>query len=227
MRKVNFLVVDVLAAIAVIVALAGCGGGDEPEALVGETAPNVVQPGAPGQPSRTLSPEELAEIEQTRHTKADVEFVQGMIHHHAQALRMTALVATRSTSDDIELLARRIDVSQESEIAQMRAWLEARGEPAPELHRLHGHAHGTGRKLMPGMLTEAQVARLGRARGTAFDRLFLRFMIQHHRGAIEMVDDLYAGDGGVESEVDALARHIDSDQLIEIARMEQLLAALD
>jgi uncharacterized protein (DUF305 family) len=226
MGKVNFAGVGSLVAVVGALALVGCGGDDEPEAVVGETAQNIVQPGAPGQPSRTLSPEELAEIEPTRHTKADVEFVQGMVHHHAQALRMTALVATRSTSEDIELLARRIDASQEAEIAQMRAWLEARGEPAPELHRPHGHAHGAGRKLMPGMLTEAQVARLARARGTAFDRLFLRFMIQHHRGAIVMVEDLYAGDGGVESEVDSLARHIDSDQLIEIARMEQLLAAL-
>ncbi len=221
MRKVNF-VVPLLA--AAVLALAGCGGDDEPEALTGETAPNIVQPGAPGEPSTTLTPEELAELEPPTHTEADVRFVQGMIHHHAQALRMTALVPKRSTWDDLGLLAERIDVSQESEIEQMRAWLVARGEPAPELHRPHGHAHGVGPGLMPGMLTDAQMQRLTRAKGEPFDRLFLRFMIQHHRGALQMVQDLYAADGGLEPEVDALARHIDSDQLIEIARMEQMLA---
>jgi uncharacterized protein (DUF305 family) len=225
-RKVNFLPI-----LLASVALAGCGGSDEPEALVGqteaETAPNIVQPGAPGEPSRTLSAEELAKIQPPDHTEEDVAFVQGMIHHHAQALRMTALVPTRSTWRDLELLARRMDVSQESEIEQMRGWLEARDVDAPELHRAHGHAHGVGQGLMPGMLTEPQLKQLTRARGKAFDRLFLRFMIQHHRGAVEMVRDLYAADSGIEPEVDALARHIDSDQLIEIGRMEQMLASRD
>ena len=77
---------------------------------------------------------------------------------------------------------------------------------------------------MPGMLTEAELRRLEQAKGQAFDRLFLRFMIQHHRGAVQMVEDLYATEGGAEPEVDALARHIDSDQLIEIGRMEEMLA---
>ena len=227
MGKVNFLPIVRAAVALVAVALAGCGGGDdEPPALVGETAPNIVQPGAPGEPTRTLTPEELAEIETTPHTDDDVEFVQGMIHHHAQALKMTALVPARSSSAKLKLLARRIDLSQEPEIEQMRKWLEARGESAPELHRPHGHAHGIGQGLMPGMLTEPELKRLTRAKGKAFDRLFLQFMIKHHRGAVQMVNDLYAGDGGVESEIDALARHIDSDQLIEIGRMEQMLATL-
>ncbi len=222
MRKVNFLTI-----LLASVALAGCGGDDDPEAVVGETAPNIVQPGAPGEPSRTLSPEELAAIRPPDHTEEDVAFVQGMIHHHAQALRMTAFVPTRSTWRDLELLARRMDVSQESEIDQMRGWLEARDVDAPELHRAHGHAHGVGQGLMPGMLTEPQLKQLSRARGKAFDRLFLRFMIEHHRGAVEMVSDLYAANSGVEPEVDALARPIDSDQLIEIGRMEQMLASRD
>jgi uncharacterized protein (DUF305 family) len=218
--KVNFLPLLLAAA-----ALAGCSGDSSEETrTVGETAPNVVQPGAPGEPTRTLTPQELEELEPAAHTAADVEFVQGMIHHHAQALRMTALVPERSTWTDLELLARRMDVSQEAEIEAMRTWLIERGEDAPELHRLHGHAHGAGRR--PGMLTEAEMQRLRRARGKAFDRLFLDFMIRHHRGAIQMVEELYAGDGGLESEVDALARGVDSDQLIEIGRMQQLLAGL-
>jgi uncharacterized protein (DUF305 family) len=193
----------------------------------GETAPNVVQPGAPGEGTRTLTPEELENVERTGHTEADVRFMQGMIHHHAQALRMTSLVPRRSTRRDIALLAKRIDLSQTSEIELMRKWLEARNEAAPELHPAHGHAHGTGQgRLMPGMLTEPQLKRLARARGSAFDLLFLRSMIYHHRGAVKMVEELYAGNGGSESEIDAFARHVDSDQQIEIDRMQDLLAKL-
>jgi uncharacterized protein (DUF305 family) len=206
---------------------AGCNtGSDEPE-VRGETAPNIVQPGAPGEGTRTLTPEELEGIERTEHTKADVRFMQGMIHHHAQALRMTSLVPRRSTRRDVALLAKRIDLSQTSEIDLMRNWLEARKEAAPALHRLHGHAHGISpSKLMPGMLTERQLKRLARARGAAFDRLFLRAMIYHHRGAVTMVEQLYAGNGGTESEIDAFARHVESDQQIEIERMQKLLTKL-
>lgn len=208
---------------AVVLCLAGCGG-DDVAVPQEETAPNIVQPGAPGQPTRTLSLEQLQALEPPGHVEADVEFVRGMIHHHAQALRMTALVPGRSTSRDVELLARRIDVSQEAEIEQMTTWLESRGERAPELHRMHGHAHGSGRVLMPGMLTEEELKRLQRAKGRAFDRLFLRFMIRHHEGALTMVRELYEGGGGLEPEVDAFARHVDSDQTTEIVRMQGMLA---
>ena len=218
-----------LAAVALAaVVLGGCSGdssGDE-AAITGETAPNIVQPGAPGEPPRTLTPEELAELEPPGYTTADVRFMQGMIHHHAQALLMTDLVAARSTRRSIELLAKRIAASQDAEIAQMRTWLEDRDEETPVLHRAHGHAHGIGVAAMPGMLTQAQLQRLKAARGAAFDRLFLRGMIQHHRGALTMVERLYAGEGGQEPAADAFARHVESDQTIEIARMEQLLAQL-
>ena len=212
---------------ALLVALAGCGGGgDEDPAPAGELAPNVVQPGAPGEPTRTLTPAGLAAIQPTRYTAGDVRFMQGMIHHHAQALRMTALVPARSARKGIELLARRMDISQEAEIELMRDWLEARGEPAPALHRPHGHAHGIGQALMPGMLTEPELKRLAAARRDAFDRLFLRSMIRHHEGALTMVADLYAADSGTEPNVSAFARHVDADQQIEIARMRQTLAGL-
>jgi uncharacterized protein (DUF305 family) len=223
MAKVNLGLTALLAAVA----LAGCSGdASDDSQRQGETAPNIVQPGAPGEPSRTLTPEELATIEPPGHTEEDVAFVQGMIHHHAQALRMTALVPKRSSWSDLEQLALRMDASQETEIEQMRSWLEQRDVDAPELHRAHGHAHGVGQGRMPGMLTETQMTRLTRAKGTAFDRLFLRFMIQHHRGAVTMVSRLYAANAGVEPEVDGLARHIDSDQVIEIGRMERMLAQL-
>ena len=206
------------------VGLAGCGGGDGETQPQGEPAPNIVQPGAPGEPNRTLSQEEFESIQSPEHVQADVDFVKGMIHHHAQALRMTALVPKRSTSRDVELLAQRIDISQEGEIGLMTDWLEARGEEAPALHRQHGHAHGSGQVLMPGMLTEAELKRLEAARGAVFDRLFLDFMIRHHEGALTMVEDLYEEGGGFESEVDAFARHVDSDQRIEIVRMQGMLA---
>jgi uncharacterized protein (DUF305 family) len=207
------------------VALAGCGGDDDVAVPRGETSPNIVQPGAPGQASRTLSQEELDAIEPPPHTQADVDFMRGMIHHHAQALRMTALVPKRSTSEDVKLLAERIDVSQEGEIEQMTTWLESRGEEAPELHRIHGHAHGAGIVLMPGMLTEEELKELEAAKGAAFDRLFLRFMIRHHEGALTMVQQLYDGGGGLEPDADAFARHVDGDQTIEIVRMRGMLAA--
>jgi uncharacterized protein (DUF305 family) len=204
-------------------AFAGCSGSDDEQA--GET-PNIVQPGAPGEPTRTLSPEDLEKIETPKHTPADVRFMQGMIHHHAQALRMTDLVPARSSDEGLGLLAKRIDISQETEIEQMRSWLKARGEDAPELHRIHGHAHGIGQELMPGMLTETELKQLAAARGTAFARLFLQSMIRHHEGAMQMVAELYAADGGVEPEADAFARHVDADQQIEIARMQTMLAEL-
>jgi uncharacterized protein (DUF305 family) len=204
--------------------LAGCAGGDGDALPAGEPAPNIVQPGAPGEGSRTLAPEELEDIRAPEYTDADVRFMQGMIHHHAQALRMTALVPDRSASDAIPLLAERMDLSQEAEIDLMREWLIARRQDAPEPHREHGHGHGPGRVLMPGMLTEDELRKLEAAEGAEFDRLFLEFMIRHHEGAIEMVETLYAEGGGQEPEVDAFARHVVADQQIEIERMRQLLA---
>jgi uncharacterized protein (DUF305 family) len=217
--------VNTCVALVLAVTFAGCSGGDGERAVQGETAPNIVQPGAPGEGTRTLTPEELADIEPTPHTEADVRFMRGMIHHHAQALRMTSLVRQRTKRRDVELLARRIDVSQESEIDVMRGWLQARDEEAPELDRRHGHAHGMGRVLMPGMLTERELDRLEAARRHRFDRLFLRFMIRHHEGALRMVADLRAADAGTEPEIDAFARHVEADQQIEIARMQEMMAA--
>jgi uncharacterized protein (DUF305 family) len=214
----------VIAAAAVVALVAGCSGGDEEAAQTAETPANIVQAGAPGEPSRTLSLEELAALEPERHGDVDTAFMQGMIHHHAQALRMTALVPDRSASGDVKTLARRIDVSQEGEIELMSDWLRSRGEPAPELHREHGHAHGGGQVLMPGMLTEEELQALERSDGAEFDRLFLEGMIRHHEGAITMVEQLYAAGGGLETEIDMFARHVDADQQIEIGRMRELLA---
>lgn len=227
LRHINRGAACVAAAVAGL-ALGACSGGSEEQVegqTTGELAPNIVQPGAPGQPTRTLSEQDLANLPTERYSDADVRFMQGMIHHHAQALRMTALVPRRTDDADIRLLARRIDASQVTEIEQMRRWLTRRGEAAPTLHRAHGHAHGIGQGRMPGMLSDTQMRRLEGARDAAFDRLFLRFMIQHHQGALAMVQQLYGSNGGLESEADAFARSVDADQMIEIERMQNLLDA--
>jgi uncharacterized protein (DUF305 family) len=207
--------------------LGGCGdkeAADDPQA---ETAPVVVQPGAPGEGSTTLSADELSKLEPPTFVDADVLFMQGMIHHHAQALRMTALVKKRAAGTEIPLLAERMDISQTSEIELMQSWLRDRDQDVPVLHAAHGHAHGVGAGTrMPGMLTEQQLLRLRRARGEEFNKLFLTFMIQHHEGALTMVQQLYAASGGLEPEADAFARHVEADQRIEIARMQGLLTRL-
>ncbi|MEV0973978.1 DUF305 domain-containing protein [Microtetraspora glauca] len=182
----------------------------------------VVQPGPPGASSKVLSVDDVGQPDSAKYTKADVRFVQGMIRHHAQALRMTGLVAGRSTSKDVPLFAERITVSQEDEIALMLRWLRARLEEVPNSTGT-GHDHGG---LMPGMLTEEQFADLEKAEGAAFDRLFYEFMIYHHTGAIQMVEGLFADGGGEEPEVYQIATHVDADQRIEIDRMRRLLAAM-
>lgn len=183
----------------------------------------VVQPGAPGQDSRTVSGTQSAAAPEPRHTAADVKFMQGMIHHHAQALDMTALLATRTHSGDMKKLALRIQLSQEDEIKMMREWLAARGADVPGEH---AH-HAPGAPLMPGMLTGEDMARLAASKGVEFDRLFLEYMITHHEGALVMVKELFSTPGaGQESEIFAFASDVDADQLIEIRRMGLMLKEL-
>lgn len=195
--------------------LAGCtSAGDD-------NGPLVVQPGAPGETSRMVPADELPELELPEYTEADVDFVGGMLEHHAQALVMTAMVPDRTEREDIPLLAQRLEISQQDEVAQMEAWLEARDEDPAS-----GHNHGDG-DLVPGMLTDDQLAELEAASGAEFDRLFLEYMIHHHEGAITMVDELRGGGGAQEPEMSQLVLHIDSDQRIEIKRMQGLLDELD
>jgi uncharacterized protein (DUF305 family) len=222
---------SIAVAISAAAALAACSGDSgesqpgEPERGPGQDV-NIVQPGAPGEPSRTLSREEAEEIESPPHTQADVDFMQGMIHHHAQALVMTSLVRDRSASKNLRTLARRIELAQEAEIETMGRWLTARDEEPPDAGD-HEHDHGGGENLMPGMLSDEELANLAAADGRRFDRMFLEFMIRHHRGALTMVGQLRAKDGGVEPEIDLFARHVESDQDIEINRMAGLLAQVD
>jgi uncharacterized protein (DUF305 family) len=165
-----------------------------------------------------------------RYTEADVRFMQGMIGHHAQALVMAQLAPTHGASPAVQTLAARIINAQQDEIATMQRWLRDRGQPVPEIHiegttlMVHGTEHGA---HMPGMLTAEQLRELDLARGPEFDRKFLTFMIQHHRGAVVMVDALFATDGaGQDEDAFRFASDAQVDQRTEIARMELLLEEL-
>ena len=220
---VRWTALAVGAAIVAATAILLVAGSDEsgPARQADAAAANVVQAGAPGEPSRTLTSDELDDVRVPKHTPADVEFAQGMIHHHAQALQMAGFVPDRAIGRDVPLLAERIDVSQRSEIELMERWLTDRGEEVPDPQE---HMHGHGGERMPGMLTEAELARLEAASGPRFNRHFLRFMIRHHQGAITMVEQLRRANGGMEPEMDKLARDVETDQAIEMARMRGLLA---
>jgi uncharacterized protein (DUF305 family) len=212
-------------ALTAAILLAACSGdSDESQSSDSQDdqAVNIVQPGAPGEPSRELSPEEAEGLETPNHTQADVDFMQGMIHHHAQALVMTSMVRDRAAGKRLAILARRIELSQDSEIEAMEDWLKARDEEVPDAED-HRNNHG-GRGLMPGMVGHKELTKLAASSGREFDRMFLEYMIRHHQGALTMVSQLREEDGGVEPEIDLFARHVDSDQNIEINRMAGLLA---
>jgi uncharacterized protein (DUF305 family) len=166
-----------------------------------------------------------------RFTEADAEFVAGMIAHHAQALVMSEMAPTHGASPAIRTLTARIINAQRDEIAIMQRWLRLRDQPVPQIHiegtvlTIHGSEHAG--HMMPGMLTPEQIDALDAARGEAFDRLFLEYMIQHHQGAVTMVLDLLKVDGALQDEaVFKLASDIQVDQTTEIARMEKMLAQI-
>lgn len=197
-----------------------------PQATVAPPASDTARPGAasaaPGAAAR-------------RHTAADVAFMQGMIGHHAQAIVMAALVPERTERTDLRALAGRVIVSQQDEIAQMRAWLERRGEAVPAIdtsvahvgHGTGGHDAHAGHGAMPGMLTGAELATLASRRGVEFEKLFLDYMIRHHEGALSMVAQLFATPGAAqETETFQFASDVDADQRAEIARMRALRNAL-
>lgn len=203
--------------LVMLASIPACGG------AAASQAPVVVQPGAPGQPSRELSGSEVSALEAPTFGEADVRFMHGMIGHHAQALEMIELLRTRTESDDIRKLALRIELSQADEIRMMQDWLKSRGQSLPDPH---AH-HMDGAKLMPGMLSAGEMASLAAARGREFDRLFLELMIKHHEGALVMVRELFASEGAAqESEIYAFASDVEADQAMEIARMRAMLKEL-
>ncbi len=188
-----------------------------------DSRPPIVQPGAPGESSRVIDAKAAVDLSGVQYTAADVEFMQGMISHHAQALEMTELIPTRSGSDTMRKLGLRIELSQADEIQMMQGWLRGRGQEVTDLHAHHAH----GATLMPGMLTSEEMKQLAEARGAAFDRLFLELMIKHHQGALTMVEDLLARPGaGQDSDIFAFISDINADQSMEIARMGDMLREL-
>jgi uncharacterized protein (DUF305 family) len=185
--------------------------------------PGLIQPGAPGQEGRVVSVAASTDLSKVQFTPADVKFMQGMIGHHQQAIEMAALLPSRTSREDMKLLAKRIEVSQIDEIQMMQDWLKARGQVLPDPHAHHQH----GATLMPGMLTQGEMARLEAATGVAFDRLFLEGMIKHHGGALTMVRELFGTAGaGQDGDIFAFASDVEADQQMEMDRMGALLREL-
>jgi uncharacterized protein (DUF305 family) len=193
----------------------------------GSSAPsgNVVQPGAPGQPSKTL--DRGTRAARMAVSAADVAFMQGMIMHHAQAVEMTALIDSRTENKALRDFGRRISLSQTDEIKFMRQWLESRGQPLTmkmDMPENMSMAVQNVMPMMPGMLSPAQMSALRAAHGKDFDRLFLTGMIQHHGGALTMVKELFDSPGaGQNAELFDFATDVDNTQRAEIVLMEKLL----
>jgi uncharacterized protein (DUF305 family) len=187
------------------------------------TAP-VIQPGAPGTPSRTLPPSTTGVVPQD--SQEDIEFMQGMIMHHAQAVEMTALIPSHTQNPEIRLLGARISLSQSEEMKFMKRWLAARGQPdsmampgMPDMDMSGKPMHA-----MPGMLTPKQMDALRNASGAKFDYLFLTGMIQHHNGALIMVKDLFDHAGsGQGADIFNFATDADNTQRAEIRIMQNML----
>ncbi|MEO6237571.1 MAG: DUF305 domain-containing protein [Vicinamibacterales bacterium] len=161
------------------------------------------------------------------YSDADVDFMSGMIAHHAQAVIMAGWAPTHGARKDVAILCERMVVGQRDEIGLMQAWLSDRGETVPDgtatrhKMKMNGMEH---EMLMPGMLTDEEMAALDRARGAEFDRLFLLGMIKHHRGAIDMVDVLLKSYGAAQDDaVFKFANDVQADQSIEIDRMQKML----
>ena len=199
------------------------------------SAPVVVQPGAPGQPTRALPPSTKGTLPPA--SPADVQFMQGMIMHHGQAVEMTALIDSHTENKDVRGIGLRISRSQSDEIKFMKRWLATRGQPVSEEmpgmpgmdmsheHLSHDHMSHGSMALMPGMLTPEQMEALRNAKGKEFDRLFLTGMIQHHGGALTMVKELFDTAGsGQDAELFGFATDVDSGQRAEIRIMQNMLA---
>src|SRR5215467_12816690 len=190
-------------------------------------APVVVQPGAPGKPTTVLPPTMRATLPPP--SPADVQFMQGMIMHHAQAVEMTALIESHTENKDVRSLGARISRSQSDEIKFMKRWLASRGQPISlAMHDMHDmrdmNMSHESMALMPGMLTSEQMEALRKAKGAEFDHLFLTGMIQHHGGALTMVKDLFDTAGaGQDAELFNFTTDVDSGQRAEIRIMQNML----
>ncbi len=212
---------QLIALVFLSLAAGACRTAGAAPASAQEPPPPIVQPGAPGQAPRVVDAGKAADLSKVRFTTADVDFMQGMIGHHLQALEMVELLKTRTASEDMKKLGLRIELSQQDEIKMMGGWLTARGQEVPG-----EHAHHTG-ILMPGMLSPDEMAHLADAKGVEFDRLFLSGMIKHHNGALIMVDELFAKPAAAQdSDIYAFASDVVADQRMEMDRMAVMLKEL-
>jgi uncharacterized protein (DUF305 family) len=207
------------AAMLCVRAAHACGSQEEQSGT-----PVVVQPGAPGTPSRRLPPDTTGHAPQR--SAADTEFMQGMIMHHAQAVEMTGLIASHTENKNVRALGARISLSQSDEIRFMKRWLRARGEAVSMA--MPGMAdmqmNGSPMQAMPGMLTPEQMTALRQASGAEFDHLFLTGMIQHHNGALVMVKELFDTAGaGQDADIFEFATDADNTQRAEIRIMQDML----
>jgi len=198
--------------------------------------PPIFHPGAPGAASRTITAAQAVELSRTSFTTGDVQFLQHMLVHHAQAVEMVELLQAHGSSPQIKRLGQRIALSQQAEMELMRNWLTDRGQPLvmADMHAGHtgmNHAMPMAAQgdtaVMPGMLTPNQMRALAAARGPAFDRLFLQGMIQHHQGALDMVDTLMAQpDAAQDPMLSDFSNSVVADQSAEILRMQSILSEL-
>jgi uncharacterized protein (DUF305 family) len=207
--------------------LGACGGST---AAVQPAPAPAAAPLVPPKSSQAMIDKARADSIRNPYTEADIHFMSAMIGHHAQAIVMARLAPTHGASGTILTLAERIINAQQDEIVTMQHWLADRNQPVPEAKpgpmkmMMNGMEH---EMLMPGMLTDAQLQELAAARGPAFDRLFLTYMIQHHKGATAMVSTLFGSYGAGQDEiVFKFASDVNVDQTTEIARMEKMLDAL-
>ncbi|MDI1328426.1 MAG: DUF305 domain-containing protein [Brevundimonas sp.] len=210
-------------------------------AQTGTQTPPIFQPGAPGQGARVITAEQAVALSRSTFTAADVAFMQHMIVHHAQAVEMVGLLETRGANPAVRMMGRRIALSQQAEMDIMRDWLSQRGQPLEmpgmshagmdhSAHMGHAPAHAmpaSDTPVMAGMLSPAQMQTLAAATGPAFDRLFLQGMIQHHQGALDMVDALLANPGAAEDTLlSDFTNSVVADQSTEILRMQSILSDL-
>ena len=213
-------------AITLLLAVAACGGANR---VATATTPEPTPVAGTSGEGRYVA-KARADSARYPYTKADIEFMTGMIAHHAQAIRMSVLAPTHGASQSVRTLAERIINAQTDEIVLMQNWLRDRRQPVPDAKAtgMHMMMNGTDHvMLMPGMLTEEQMKQLDDAKGTEFDRLFLTGMIQHHKGAVSMVKTLFDTYGAAQDELTfKFASDVNVDQTTEIARMQQMLAML-
>jgi len=180
------------------------------------------------QPPAPPDPPARPDLVRQPYNAADVEFMSGMIPHHAQAVLIAGWAASHGARPDLRILCERIVVEQRDEIAFMRTWLRDRGQTVPAANATHHRMTMNGVEhdmLMPGMLSDEQLAQLDKARGPEWDRLFLTGMIKHHEGALAMVDVLFKAYGAMQDDdIYRFAADVQADQSIEIERMQKMLA---